>query len=101
MLSPDASKMAIGFSPLSTENRLHVWDFAGETRTPLTLGEKGGRLPLWSPDGSRIIYDSMDGRISAKPANNTKPPEVLVDAIEGRPGRVSPAFLKVDGLHHQ
>jgi Tol biopolymer transport system component len=54
-------------------------------------------IPIWSQDGSRIFYDSLDGRISAKPFNNTRPPEAIVDAIEGRPGRIAPQFLTPDG----
>jgi hypothetical protein len=51
---------------------LIVWDFVGETRTRLTLGANGGAIPIWSLDGSRILYDSLDGKISAKPVNNTR-----------------------------
>lgn len=96
-LSPDASKVAIGVRSSPTAVGLVVWDFAGETRMRLTLGDRGGSIPVWSPDGSRIIYDSQDGRISAKPVNNTRPPEVMVERIQGQPGRISPYAITPDG----
>jgi dipeptidyl aminopeptidase/acylaminoacyl peptidase len=96
-LSPDASKLAIGVRTSAIDVGLMVWDFAGETRTRLTLGDRGGSIPVWSPDGSRIIYDSQDGRISAKPANNTRPPEVVVERIQGKQDRIGPHAITADG----
>lgn len=96
-LSPDASKVALGVRTSPTTIGLAVWDFAGETRMRLTLGDQGGSIPVWSPDGSRIIYDSQDGRISAKPVNNTRPPEVMVERIQGQAGRIGPYAITPDG----
>jgi Tol biopolymer transport system component len=95
-LSPDDTKVALGLAG-NNGFGLVVWDFVGETRTRLTLGATGGNYPIWSLDGSRIIYDSRDGKISAKPVNNTRAPEIVVEALESRAGRLNPSFITPDG----
>jgi len=72
-ISPDGTRVAL--DDRNDDNALWVWDFAGETRTRLTSGEKGGTSPVWTVDGSRIAYDPGTGDIEIKAANNTGRPE--------------------------
>ncbi len=96
-LSPDGAKIVMADTSASKRAFL-VWDLAGETRTRLTLGEAEGGLPNWTPDGMRIIYPSYDGRMMAKAANNTRPPEVFLNAIEGGRNSISSlCFFTPDG----
>ena len=63
-LSPDGTKIVMTESSAGKIGLL-VWFLAGETRTRLTLSDAAGTVPLWTPDGSRIIYGSADGRLMA------------------------------------
>ena len=49
-ISPDGQRVAL--DDRNAESDIWIWDFAGETRTRLTIGETGGRYPVWTPDGT-------------------------------------------------
>ena len=76
-------------------------NFAGQTRTRLTVSNEGGQYPTWTPGGDRIAYgESLQGRsqrIAWKAANSTGSPEELADRLrEGNLGS-HPYFFTLDG----
>ena len=96
--SPDGTKIAMAEGS-GGKRGLLVWDLAGETWTHLTLGEASGQSPMWSPDGMRIIYTSDRDGLMAKPVNNTRPPEIFVNALERqrKSQRTRTLFFTPDG----
>ena len=104
-LSPDGSRLALNTGTgtyardavLGIRPEIHIWDFASETLIRLSLGEKGGLQHAWSPDGGSIYYNSLDGKLSRKPANNARPPEAVTDQIGDETTGVAPHFLTPDG----
>jgi hypothetical protein len=63
-LSPDGKWAAVWGSPAdSGSDTVAIWllDFARGTSTRFTFGSSNSRLPVWSPDGSRIIFASDRG----------------------------------------
>jgi serine/threonine-protein kinase len=62
-ISPDGSMLAVQVS--DQENDIWVWDFARATLARLTFDPGADNFPVWTPDGSRIIYSSQrEGLIS-------------------------------------
>jgi serine/threonine-protein kinase len=55
-LSPDGTRVAV--STLDEEQDLWVWDLRRTTLTRLTFEPGGDSLPLWTPDGSRLVFAS-------------------------------------------
>jgi eukaryotic-like serine/threonine-protein kinase len=59
-LAPDAQRVA--FAPLQTRGeRGSVWitDLTSQITSRLTLGAPSDRAPVWSPDGSHIVFSSV------------------------------------------
>jgi Tol biopolymer transport system component len=44
--------------PRTNKHGLWVIDLAGNVSTRLTFGQSGDHFPIWSPDGSRIVFAS-------------------------------------------
>ncbi len=54
IIAPDATRLVV---PIATANdRLWIYDFRLETLTPLTEGIANDISPVWTPDGSSIIF---------------------------------------------
>jgi Tol biopolymer transport system component len=90
-LSPDGTKAAVrhGYS-------LWIHDLRRGTRSPLTSGNASNLLPLWSSDGTRIIFASNRGGdwdIYSQPADGSQPAEVLLK----RPYDQFPCSILPDG----
>jgi serine/threonine-protein kinase len=90
-LSPDGAKAAVrhGFN-------LWIHDLQRGTRSPLTSGNASNILPLWSRDGSRIIFASNRGGdwdIYSQPADGSRPAEALLK----RPYDQFPLSILADG----
>jgi len=56
-LSPDGTKLAL-FSG-DQENDIWIWDLARETLTRFTFDATPDILPVWTPDGHRIVFASQ------------------------------------------
>jgi serine/threonine protein kinase/Tol biopolymer transport system component len=87
-LSPDGTKAVVRHS-------LDLWihDLQRGTRSPLTTASL---LPLWSRDGTRIIFASNRGGdwdIYSQPADGSRPAEVLLK----RPYDQLPLSISADG----
>ncbi|MBM3855531.1 MAG: hypothetical protein FJ399_20650 [Verrucomicrobia bacterium] len=96
-LSPDGAKLAMGENAGGKRGYV-VWDLVGETRIRLTQSGAGVTIPLWTPDSLRIVYGSFGGHLLVQPANNTRPPEVFMNAMEGqRNPPPLPLFFTADG----
>jgi Tol biopolymer transport system component len=57
--SPDGNRIAL---ELSDGKRSDVWvyELSRDTLTRLTFGAQGNVAPVWSPDGQRIVYTTME-----------------------------------------
>ena len=75
-LSPDGTRVA--FSKRDGESR-NIWllDLARDTGTRLTFGSAIDSHPVWSPDGSRIIFRSGND-LYQKPASGANDAELLL-----------------------
>ena len=55
-LSPDGTRLALGI--FDQENDIWVWDFARETLTRVTTDPGLDGVPVWMPDGRRMVFSS-------------------------------------------
>ncbi len=90
-LSPDGVKAVV-------RHGLDLWihDLQRGTRSRLTSGNGSNLLPLWSRDGTRIIFASNRGGdwdIYAQPADGSRPAEALLK----RPYDQFPLSILADG----
>ena len=61
-VSPDGKRVAAERTEPGTQNRdIWIFDAAGGTATRLTTNPAWEAFPLWSPDGSRIVFTSNRG----------------------------------------
>jgi eukaryotic-like serine/threonine-protein kinase len=88
-ISPDGTRGAISWMnsaqiPLSID--LWIFDFAQGTKTRFTFGEGSSQSPIWSPDGSRILFISNREKglydLYRKPSGGVKDAEVLFRSSE-------------------
>ena len=66
-VSPDGTRVAVD---TLGENNSDVWvyDLARETLTRLTFDAAQDSFPLWTPDGSRVVFQSgREGRLYHEP----------------------------------
>jgi eukaryotic-like serine/threonine-protein kinase len=78
-LSPDGRRIAV---ERSLQNETDVWLLDSARQTRFTHGSDGtlSRLPLWSPDGAGITFESVHANsvtLSAKPSAADGPEDVL------------------------
>lgn len=64
-LSPDGQRVALYIYDFqSHDNNIWITDVARGSRTRLTFGSFWEMNPVWSPDGSRILYNALpEGRL--------------------------------------
>ena len=56
-LSPDGKRLAISvFEPLSRNRDIWIYDLARDVRTRFTFDQGVEEYPVWSPDGTRLMY---------------------------------------------
>jgi eukaryotic-like serine/threonine-protein kinase len=78
-LSPDGRRVAV---ERSVQGETDVWVLDSSHQTRFTHGPDGtlARLPLWSPDGARIAFESVRAgtmTLSAKPSGEDGPEDSL------------------------
>ena len=88
-LSPDGTRLAVTKNSGGAD-AANIWllDLSrGGAGTRFTFGSLVDENPVWSPDGSRIIFSSnRDGpyNLYQKPANGVKDEEVLLKSSEDK-----------------
>jgi eukaryotic-like serine/threonine-protein kinase len=94
-LSPDGTRVAVGI--LDEENtEIWIWNLAQQKLTRLTFSSGMDGLPLWTPDGRRIIF--MSDRMGAlnlysQAADGSGPPERLTTSNDQQ----WPSSITLDG----
>jgi Tol biopolymer transport system component len=88
VLSPDGRKVAVTNRTVEGEVAIWVLDLDREARSRLTL-EGNGILPLWTPDGTQIVFsserhDSGAVQIYRKAADGTGPAARLLGGDHSR-----------------
>jgi serine/threonine protein kinase len=85
-ISPDGTRVALQFAAGGNED-IWIWNLARKTMTRLTLDKAPDSVPLWTPDGKRIVFSSDRGagglgRIYWKAADGTGKEELLSSVPE-------------------
>jgi serine/threonine protein kinase/Tol biopolymer transport system component len=88
-ISPDGEKVAFG----DAAGGIWIADLEADTRTRLTTNVLDARLPVWSPDGTRIAYTAGVSGIAWKASNNTGSPENIATGLSGVGPRLIPYFF--------
>jgi Tol biopolymer transport system component len=87
-LSPDGTRLAVTKWTRADAANIWVLDLSrGGASTRFTFGSLTDTNPVWSPDGSRIIFSSnRDGpyNMYLKPANGVKDEELLLKSSEDK-----------------
>ena len=82
-LSPDGKKLALVIQD-HTSQGIWVYDLQRDTLSRLTFGDTISMVPVWTPDGSRIIYSSAGGILSPNlfwiKSDGTGTPERLTES---------------------
>ena len=84
-LSPDGRRVAVDMF-LQASRNVWVYDLTRGTRTRLTSNDAGSYsgLPVWTPDGVRVSFYSID-RLYSRVADASSEPELLI--VETKRGR--------------
>jgi hypothetical protein len=91
-LSPDGSRVA--FATRGERNDVWVGDLARRTMSRLTVVAEG-LSPVWSPDGSQLLYGYVRSLVS-QAADGSTPPVTILPEDEGSP-RWYPRSMSSDG----
>ena len=113
-LSPDGSHLAVMiFNGAFGTGDVWVFDLARGTKTRLTFGPANQSMPVWTPDGKTVIYESAQSGVphiyekQADGSGTEKPVLVTSDGME-YPNSISPdgryliyeRKLKSDAAYH-
>jgi Tol biopolymer transport system component len=80
-LSVDERRVAVGRrDPVTGQSDVWVIDLERQLPSKLTFGDASTGMPLWSPDGSRMVYRS-GASLVMKAANGTGPEERLAERL--------------------
>ena len=91
-LSPDGRRLAL--RTFKANDDVHILDLAGGTAPRFTFEGGDEQSPVWTPDGSRVVYSSARGAPSSiywKAADGSGAPHLLSKAEQPRqPSAISP-----------
>jgi len=79
-ISPDGKKVSAARTDAGGHLELYVYDTARGTKSQFSFSQSRDDDPIWSPDGSTIVFDSgRSGRIDlyTRPANGARQEELL------------------------
>ncbi len=86
MLSPDGQRLAVGrANPQTQVGDIHLFDLPGNAGTPFTFDPKQDQNPIWSPDGSRLIWISLrdgEANLFQKAASGAGQDKVLLRSAQ-------------------
>ena len=91
-LSPEGGRVAIEAVDQKFNIDVWVWDLGRRTFTRLTRGETRESSPIWTADGTRIVFGTDEGMASVA-ADGTG----VVQPIAGSEGGSTPFSLTADG----
>ncbi len=81
-LSPDGKKLALTVTDQTTGGDIWLEDVASGVMSRFTLRSATARNPIWSPDGKRIAYVSLDSgsHFYLKPSDSNGRERLVLDA---------------------
>jgi dipeptidyl aminopeptidase/acylaminoacyl peptidase len=82
-LSPDGQQIAVGIN--DQQRDLWTWDLQRQTLTQITSHSRADVMPLWTPDGQRLVFQSRrdgGGNLYAQAADGTGIAEPLTTGIQ-------------------
>ena len=102
-LSPDGTRVVV---EIKDPGNIHlwIWDFARERLTRLTSGPGADGLPVWTPDGRRIIFNSDRAHpgvrnLYIQAADGTGTAERLTTTADRQyPTSISPDGMRIVGF---
>jgi serine/threonine-protein kinase len=96
-VSPDGKRLAVTVNDQESAD-IWIWDFARETMRRLTFDPGGDGMPVWTPDGTRIIFMSNRAgmpNLYAQAADGT----ATVDRLTTSANSQWPTSITPDGRH--
>jgi Tol biopolymer transport system component len=91
-LSPDGKRVAFVDGSGIAANDLWIYDIDRDMRTRLTTDPSINHMPIWSPDGSRVVFDTNRGKYAdahalyEMSANGATPEHLLLEPEPGSQG---------------
>jgi eukaryotic-like serine/threonine-protein kinase len=96
-LSPDGKRLAVSRGPVGGED-IWLWDLASGTSSRFTFDPARDSSPVWTPDGSKIIFRSdRNGRYRFYEKNSTGSGEEKVIFESPTQAILQPQDLSADG----
>src|SRR5439155_17776175 len=77
-ISPDGRRLALDIR--DEERDIWIWDFARETFTRFTFDPAADIFPLWSRDGSRIIWSRVGQGVLGQNATGAGSADALIES---------------------
>ena len=59
-ISPDGTRVALTIGTIGNQD-IWIWDIPHKTPTKLTFDKADDSYPIWTPDGKRIVFRSLQG----------------------------------------
>ena len=96
-LSPDGRRAAVIIDAGDGQADLWVYDLTRAVGSRFTFGSRRVFNPVWSPDGTQIVYSDDVGKLAIKAADGASEPRVLLS--EAGNSQLIPSSFSPDGSH--